>query len=155
MTDESISWEGGCRCGEVRFRVTARPLLASACHCTGCQKMSASAFSLSLAIPSSGFTLTRGEPVIGGLHGPTRHFFCPRCLSWMFTRPEGLEDLVNLRPTMLDEHRDFTPFVEFWREEGLPWAQTGASHSFPTEPADLATFETLLADYAKNEGPGP
>jgi hypothetical protein len=52
--------------------------------------MSASAFSLSIGIPSEGFDVTEGEPVTGGLHGPTRHFFCARCLSWMFTRPEGM-----------------------------------------------------------------
>jgi len=31
-----------------------------ACHCTGCQRMSASAFSLSLAIPAPGFEAFAG-----------------------------------------------------------------------------------------------
>ena len=63
-----------------------------ACHCTGCQRMTASAFSLSALYPSSGFEVTEGRPVIGGLHGPARHFFCPHCMSWLFTRPEGTEE---------------------------------------------------------------
>lgn len=63
---------GQCRCGEVRVEVTAEPLMTAACHCTGCQSMSSSAFSLTAMIPSSGFKVTQGEPVIGGLHGPRR-----------------------------------------------------------------------------------
>ncbi len=142
-----LPWDGGCRCGATRIRVTAPPLLASACHCTGCQRMTASAFSLSLAVPAQGFAVTAGEPVIGGLHGATRHYFCPRCKSWMFTRPEGLDDFVNLRASMLDEHAWFRPFVEFWTQEKLPWAATPAVHSFATEP-ELEAFSGLVADYA-------
>jgi hypothetical protein len=54
--------------------------------------------------------VTKGEPVIGGLHGATRHYFCPHCMSWMFTRAEGFDWFVNLRATMLDDPSWFTPF---------------------------------------------
>ena len=91
MRDRNLPREGGCRCGQVRIKVSAPPLVTMACHCTGCQKMSSSAFSLSAAIASEGFAVTKGAPVIGGLHGATRHYFCPHCMSWMFTRPEGLD----------------------------------------------------------------
>jgi hypothetical protein len=40
---------------------TLLPLLTMACHCTGCQRMSASAFSLSVAVPSAGFAVKTGE----------------------------------------------------------------------------------------------
>jgi hypothetical protein len=90
--------------------------------------MSASAFSLTLAIPSEGFDVTAGKPVIGGAHGPTRHFFCPHCMSWMFTRPEGMDEFVNLRPSMLDDHNWFVPFIEVWTrgEAGLGKHACGA-----------------------------
>ena len=94
------------------MRVTAPPLVTMACHCTGCQRMSASAFSLSAAIPAEGFAVTAGEPVVGGLHGASRHFFCGWCMSWMFTRPEGMDWFVNLRPTMLDDPSWFEPLIE-------------------------------------------
>jgi hypothetical protein len=149
MTDWKLPWDGGCRCGQTRFRVSAPPLLAAACHCTGCQRMTASAYSLSLAVPSEGFEVTSGEPVIGGLHGASRHFFCPHCKSWMFTRPEGLDEIVNLRATMLDDHGWFVPFVEFWTREGLPWAGTPATHSFATMPAN-ETFPALVEAYAQH-----
>jgi hypothetical protein len=139
--------EGGCRCGRLRVRIDAPPLITIACHCTGCQRMSASAFSLSAAIPSDAFAVTRGEPVVGGLHGATRHYFCSYCMSWMFTRPEGLDWFVNLRPTMLDDPGWFEPFVETMTIEKLPWAVTPAVHSFERFPAfeewDMLTKEYL------------
>ena len=147
MHDWNLPWDGGCRCGRVRLRVSAPPLLTVACHCRGCQRMSASAFSLSAAIPSEGFAVTAGEPVIGGLHGATRHYFCPHCMSWMFTRPEGMDWFVNLRPTMLDDPAWFEPLVETYAAEKLPWAGTAAVHSFATVPAPDA-FEPLIAAYA-------
>ena len=146
--------EGGCRCGRVRLKVSAPPLLTMACHCTGCQRMSASAYSLSAAIPAEGFRVTRGETVIGGLHGPTRHHFCPHCLSWMFTRPDGMDFFVNLRPTMLDEPQWFSPFIETCVGERLPWATTAAVHSYMTfpPPEDYARLTREFAERAGTPG---
>ena len=147
MDDWRLPWEGGCRWGRCASRVTAPPLLASACHCTGCQRMSASAFSLTLTVPSGGFEVAAGEPVIGGLHGATRHYFCPHCMSWMFTRPAGMDEFVNLRPSMLDDHGWFSPLIEVWTSESLPWATTPAARSFATEPA-FEDYAALVTEFA-------
>lgn len=146
MDDWKLPWDGGCRCGAVRLRVTKPPLLAAACHCAGCQSMSASAFSLSLAIPADGFELVDGEPVLGGL-ALDMHHFCPRCMTWMYTRPLGMDWFVNLRPSMLDDHGWFVPFVETWTSERLPWAETPARHSFETIP-ELPAFQPLIEAFA-------
>jgi hypothetical protein len=54
-------------------------------------------------------------------------------MSWMFTRPEGMDWFVNLRPTMLDDPARFEPLIETWVAEKLPWAVTGAPHGFGGE----------------------
>ncbi len=110
--------------------------------------MSASAFSLSAAIPSEGFAVIQGEPVIGGVHGPTRHYFCSYCMSWMFTRPEGMDFFVNLRPTMLDDPSWFVPFVETMTSKKLPWACTPAVHSYEEFPA-FEEYDGLVKQYQK------
>ena len=153
MSQPKLPLDGACRCGRVKIRISAPPLITMACHCTGCQRMTASAFSLSIAVPAAGFEVERGEPEIGGLHGASRHFHCPYCKSWLFTRPEGLDDMVNVRATMLDDHGWFAPYAETWRSEGLPWANTGAVHSFPTMP-EMAVFPRLVAEFAER-GPRP
>ena len=151
MDTQTLPVEGGCRCGQVRFRVSAPPLLTMACHCTGCQRMTASAFSLSVAIPTQGFEVIAGEPVIGGLHGPdAHHYFCPHCMSWMFTRPEGMDWFVNVRSTLVDDARWTRPFVETFTSEKLEWVTTPATHSYPGFPP-MADFETLIPEYASKQ----
>jgi hypothetical protein len=109
--------------------------------------MSASAFSLSAAIPTSGFEVLRGEPVIGGLRNPElRHFFCPQCMSWLFTR--FLPEFVNVRVTMLDEVSWFAPFMETWTRTKLPWVTTPAIHSYPEFPP-MEEFTKLTTEFSK------
>ncbi|ATE67210.1 aldehyde-activating protein [Rhizorhabdus dicambivorans] len=146
-TDWRLPWDGGCRCGQVRIRISAPPLLTSACHCTGCQTMSASAFSLSVSVPEDGFAVVAGEPVVGGLHGEVRHFFCGHCKTWMFTRPPPGAAFINVRPSILDWHGWFVPFAEFWLSEKLPWAVTPAVHGFEGFPP-MEQFPELIEQFA-------
>ncbi len=151
MSVDGFSQDGGCRCNRVRFSITQKPVITMACHCTGCQKMTSSAFSLSALVPSSGFTVTQGDPVIGGLHGVDRHYCCPHCMSWLFTRPNDVEEFINVRAVMLDDANDYVPYMETWTSEKLPWASTPAVHSFAQLPAREA-FPGLLQAYAERDG---
>ncbi len=146
-TGWNLPWEGGCRCGKVRLRVTQAPLLSTACHCTGCQRMSSSAFSLSLVLPAGGLQVLTGEPVRGGLRAAAKHMFCGHCMTWIFTRIDGLDTIVNLRPTMLDDCTWFVPFIETYTDEMLPWAKTPAVRAFAKFP-DVSEYEALIRDFA-------
>eukprot|EP01030_Chromulinospumella_sphaerica_P022496 gene22496-22479_t len=139
---------GGCRCGQLRFEITAPPLLTMACHCTGCQRMSGGPYSLSVAVPSEGFKVTRGEPVIGGLHGEIQHYHCPHCLSWVFTRP-GMDFFVNVRTPMLDDTDGYEPFIETCASEAFPWAKTPARHSYETFPP-MEAYQALTEEFARS-----
>jgi hypothetical protein len=147
MNDPVSPREGGCRCGQVRFQTIGPELVTMACHCTGCQKMTASAFSLSTLYPADAFTVTAGEPVVGGLHGATGHLFCPHCMTWMFTRPEGGAPFVNVRATLFDDPAGYAPFMETMTAEKLPWATTPAVHSFAGFPAPQ-DYPAVIQAYA-------
>ena len=67
-------------------------------------------------------------------------------MSWLFTRPEGLDDYVNVRSTMLDDAAAHRPFLEAWTRERLPWGSSGAIRSFETVPPPESIPE-LLADF--------
>jgi hypothetical protein len=151
MTDSNPRDTGHCRCGRVRFEVASAPLITVACHCVGCQRMTGSAFSLSALYLSDEFKVTSGEPVIGGLHGATRHYFCPHCMSWLFTRPEGMDEFVNVRATLMEGARTCTPFLETYTDQKLPWARTPAVHSFAKFPPP-EQFPALLAEFARRPG---
>lgn len=147
MSAENLPAEGSCRCGQVRVRVSAPPMLSMVCHCRGCQKMTASAFALTATFAAEAFEVIAGEPVIGGLHGPqAHHYHCPHCMSWVFTRAEGMDWFVNLRPTMLDPVRWSQPLGELWTSEKLPWVDLRLPHSFPEMPT-MEQFGELTREY--------
>ena len=148
--DWKLPWDGGCRCGAVRFRISAPPLVSAVCHCRGCQRMSGSAFSTTLIVPEGGFSVTEGETVLGGAPSPDlRHQHCDRCKSWVFTRMEPSMGFTNVRATLLDDAGWFVPFLESFTAEKLPWAATGARHSFEGFP-DRSRFGPLMAEYAEH-----
>lgn len=137
-------WEGACRCGRVRLRVTTPPMLSIACHCIGCQKLTSSAFSLGIAVPAEALEI-EGETELGGLHGPNRHEFCAWCKSWIVTRPARFDWFVAVRSSLLDQ--DFPPFVDIYTSAKRPWVQTGAKRSFPEFPSG-EEYAALMRAYA-------
>jgi hypothetical protein len=149
MTTVDEYRDGGCRCGAVRFRVKGRPLITMACHCTGCQKMTGSAFSLSSFHALESFELLQGETVLGGLKKDLKHHFCPDCKSWMFTF-SGAGPFVNVRSTLIDDSCGYRPFIETYTCEMLPWAKTPAAHSFEKFPP-MERFPELMAAYAASD----
>lgn len=154
MKEPELPWQGGCLCGQLRFEISAPPLVTMACHCRGCQRLTSSAYSLTLAIPSEGFRVTRGEPVIGGLHGPHGQYYCGYCMSWVFTRAHGMDWFVNVRATLLDEPAWFAPYLEVAAAEALPWSQTPAVHRFDGFPAP-EDYTHLVEGYLRHVGRAP
>ena len=138
---------GQCRCGKVRFAFDGPVLFTAACHCRGCQRMTGGAYSLTTGTVLSRFAATEGETVLGGLHAETRHHFCDWCKSWLYTTHDALGDVVNVRTTMLDDVPAEPPFVEMFTEEALPWAKTGARHSFTAFPG-ADQFGPLMQEFA-------
>jgi hypothetical protein len=96
--------------------------------------------------------VTQGEPELDKGPSPNAHFFCPVCKNWVFLRLDAL-GIVNVRPTMLDEHRWFRPFIEIFTSRKLPWATTSAVHSFETLP-DPQAFRSLIEVFSR-EGARP
>ena len=66
----------------------------------------------------------------------------------MFTRPAGDDGFVNLRPSTLDDHAWFVPFIEVFTAAKLPWAETGAVHSYATFP-EMSEYGGLAREFAE------
>jgi len=154
MSDNwNLPWSASCLCGQVKMQVTQAPMLAIACHCKGCQKLTSSTYSPALILPANGFEIIEGTPVLGGLHGAHKQYYCDHCKSWLFTRPAGMEAIINLRATILDDASWVVPFIDIETADKLPGVITGAQFSFEgTPPTDK--FIEISAQYAK-EGSRP
>ncbi|MBK9672934.1 MAG: GFA family protein [Bacteroidetes bacterium] len=154
--DWRLPWNASCLCGQVTMRVVAAPVISMACHCTGCQKLTSGAYSLTLMLPTAGF-FVEGETQIGALHrDDSKHHYCPNCLRAGSTRRARTSTHVgflNFRPTMLEDASWVVPFIESQTAEKLPGAVTGAKHSFERWPSP-ADYGRLMQEYAQ-EGARP
>ena len=154
MTDWKLPWNASCLCGQIKMRISAPPLVSAACHCTGCQKLTGGAYSLTLMIPPGGFEVSEGEPVLGALHrAESQHHYCPHCKGWLFTTAPSLQGITNVRSTMLDDARWVAPFIESNVTEKLPGVVTGAKHGFDGFPPP-SEYGRLMQEYAQ-EGARP
>ena len=113
--------------------------------------MSGGAFSLSSLYPAERFAVTQGQTARGGLKTGPNHQFCPDCMSWMFTVPEGLEAFVNVRTPMFDDALEHRPYVETCVAEALPGAVSGAVRSYEVFPHENE-FPELIAGYSAWDG---
>ncbi len=154
MSEWKLPWSASCLCERVTMRITAPPVIAMACHCRGCQKLTSGPYSLTLMVPEAGFEVVSGETTIGGLHRDDGHqHYCAHCLSWLYTTGPALEGLVNVRATMLDDASWVRPFVDTMAAEKLPGVVSGAARSYQAWPAE-SDHDELMAAYAR-EGAKP
>jgi hypothetical protein len=144
----SLPLNGGCRCGNIRYRVTAAPHFIFACHCTDCQALTASAFSLGMAVDDAAFTL-EGEPhcwVKTGSSGKSSdQFTCPYCAGWTHTKAEAVPGFTVVRPITLDEHRWVRPVAQIYTRSALPWALMPVQFSFDEEFSDPKPLHDAFA----------
>ncbi len=132
--------EGGCRCGEMRYRVSGAPKFIFACHCTDCQRFSASAFSLGMIYEEAQFELTQGvarEWAKTGSSGkPSVNYTCPTCATWLYTRPQSHPGLAVVRPSSLDDHSWVRPIAQIYTRSALPWAVLPTGFTYDEEFSD-------------------
>ncbi len=116
---------GGCECGKLRYRVTAKPVTYYACHCTVCQRQSGSAFGSSVMLPADGIEID-GEmevyPCTGGSGRPQEKSFCPSCGTRITHRIIGA-DLLVIKPGTLDDHSWLYPAGHVFTATKQPWIE--------------------------------
>ncbi|MDG2377040.1 MAG: GFA family protein [Woeseiaceae bacterium] len=128
---------GTCQCGEVSYAISADPMITIACHCQDCQKLSASAFSLTIVIAADSFELKSGElkvferPTDAG--GTAACYFCPTCGNRLYhVNPEN-PCIYRLKPGGLDDTSQIQPQAHVWTSRAQSWVKL---------PDDLPVFET-------------
>ncbi len=100
-TKESVTYEGGCHCGAVRFRVVVEDHKADDCNCSICTKKGF----LHLIVPRSQFTLLKGEDELTTYKfntGIAQHKFCRTCGMHPFYIPRSHPDGIDVNVRCLD-----------------------------------------------------
>jgi hypothetical protein len=119
-----VPCEGGCSCGEVRYRLASEPLFTHCCHCLNCQRQTGSAFVVNLLIEADRVELLSGEPqpvdVPRDDDSTQRIFRCPTCqlaVYSIYTSPA----VLFVRAGTLDEPREIEPDVHIYTRSKVGW----------------------------------
>jgi hypothetical protein len=141
---ENETFEGGCTCGAVRYRMTGAPIFVHCCHCRWCQRETGSAFVLNAMIEADRVELLKGKPepiMTPSLSGKGQKIHrCPACQVAVWSNYAGGGDLVNfVRVGTLDEPDRLPPDVHIYTMSKQPWVVL---------PRDAKVFEEY---YDRNE----
>ncbi|RSL51251.1 hypothetical protein CEP53_008512 [Fusarium sp. AF-6] len=125
----SVSTNGGCSCGNLKYSFDGEPVAIATCHCTACRRSTSSAFSTSLLVPSPAFHPLAGTPSTYNRQGDsgsdvTDHF-CPTCGSLIYVISKSAPGLVFLKAGSLDDlslnDTKFRPRVEIYCKDKYSW----------------------------------
>jgi hypothetical protein len=113
--------EGGCHCGQVRFRAPVDLDLLSWCSCTVCTKKGI----LHLTVNPPDFQLLKGKDALTAYTfgtGVAQHTFCRHCGMHAFYIPRSQPDRITVNARCLDDIdvRTLDPKRHF---DGKHWEQ--------------------------------
>lgn len=118
---DSVIFEGGCRCGNIRYRVSGVPQETAICHCEQCRRVTGSlCFSGVGDFPANKILWEGGKPKLY-LESPIRGWsFCPDCGSTIAR--QWLDDEITwLCIGTLDNPDIATPRYHMFTEEQISW----------------------------------
>jgi hypothetical protein len=122
MTDKLT---GGCQCGAIRYEISAPPVNCYVCHCTECQKQSASAFGMSVTVRRNALRITCGHlqtyrrPAESG--ADVSCDFCGACGTRLFHHKDTTPELMNVKAGTLDDRAGLVPTGHLWLKSAQPW----------------------------------
>lgn len=119
------TYEGGCHCGRVRFRVTADLSRVTDCNCSICRKKGF----LHLVVPPEQFELLDGADALATYRfntGTAKHTFCSTCGIHPFYVPRSDPDKIDVNVRCLDGVD--VEAVKPHRFDGKNWEQAMTEH---------------------------
>ena len=146
--------KGSCQCGNITYEVTREPLVTVACHCRDCQKLSTSAFSVTMLLERTGFDLLSGElsswerPTEAG--GTAVCWFCPVCSNRIYHENPDVPDIVRLKPGTLDDTSVLEPIGHVWTCREQPWQKD--FHDLPRSEGQ-PDFAAVLKNLSEGKPP--
>ena len=124
MNSESTTYDGGCLCGFVRYRMTTKPLIVHCCHCRSCQRQTGSSFALNALIEPDRVQLLAGEvqvvdaPSDSGKGQRISH--CPKCHIAVWSK-HAESPVWFVHVGTLDEPDRLPPDIHVFTASKQPW----------------------------------
>jgi hypothetical protein len=116
--------KGGCLCGAVRYVLKAEPRGIAICHCTHCQKLSGSLFSVNVVIKEADYEQS-GETKVyvdkGDSGQPVYRHFCASCGSPILAKTVLAPGRVVVKAGTLDSMDGLQPLTEIYTDHAAEW----------------------------------
>ena len=125
-TEETDTYDGGCTCGAVRYRMTSKPMFVHCCHCRWCQRETGASFALNAMIEADRVQLLKGEVEIvitpSNSGQGQKISRCPTCRIALWSNYSGAGDAVRfVRVGTLDEPDRLPPDIHIFTASKQPW----------------------------------
>lgn len=122
----SESFDGGCACRAVRYRMSSRPMFVHCCHCRWCQRETGTAFALNAFIEADRVVLLQGEPECVDTPSQSgkgqKIWRCPACRVALWSNYAQAGDAVRfVRVGTLDEPGRLPPDIHIHTASKQPW----------------------------------
>jgi hypothetical protein len=117
----SEAYEGGCLCGEVRFKAVGKPNWILWCHCQSCRRHSGAPASVFVAFEHSAVTMTKGEITKFNSSPGTVRGFCSRCGSTLTCENAKLPNEAHYHVGAFDRAAELKPAGHIYPEERVAW----------------------------------
>lgn len=114
------TWSGGCQCGAIRYRFTAKPSGAHICHCRMCQKAFGAFYAPLVGGPRDSFEITRGTLGTFMSSDQAERGFCARCGTPLTFRYVD-SDRISVSIGSIDNPEAFPPADQHGVESRLSW----------------------------------
>jgi hypothetical protein len=120
------SYDGGCTCRRVRYRMTSVPLFVHCCHCSWCQRETGASFALNAMIEADRVQLLQGD--VMAVDTPSNSgkgqkiWRCPTCWVALWSNYAGAGVALRfVRVGTLDQPGALPPDVHIFTASKQPW----------------------------------
>ena len=103
--EKNESLTGRCICGQVKYRITEKPLFTQACHCKDCKIITGSSYVINTSVLDNTLII-EGEvastELKAGSGATSKAYFCTKCGTYIYTDYASAVGRLTVRTKTLD-----------------------------------------------------
>jgi hypothetical protein len=149
--------EGGCFCGDIRYRVRGPSVWKAGCCCATCVRISGAPFMVWAGFDRSAFALLQGELVLFRSSPHVLRGFCGRCGTTLTYGKDAAGDpeleeaarIIYIAAATLDDPGAYPPDEVVHGRERIRWLDLGSGipiHDFISPAAGHLQFGGIKGD---------